>query len=252
MMRDFVTLLRRELRRFLILPNQTIVPPILTAVLYIMIFGFSLGSRINTIQGHPYIVYILPGLIMMGVINSGYSNSTTSLFIARYENFIQDLLVSPLSYLKMVSAYILSSMTRGLIVGTLTLAVSYVLLDVPLYAPGIMVTFLVLTAATFGAFGILVGLWAERWDHMAIFLNYLITPLVFLGGVFYDVQSLPSPWYQVSLFNPLFYMVDGFRYGMLGTSTLSPWVSGSVLVALLFLGTSLSLYLFKIGWKLRD
>lgn len=252
MMRDFVTLLRRELRRFLILPNQTIVPPILTAVLYIMIFGFSLGTRINTIQGHPYIVYILPGLIMMGVINSGYSNSTTSLFIARYENFIQDLLVSPLSYLKMVSAYILSSMTRGLIVGILTLAVSYVLLDVPLYAPVIMVSFLVLTAATFGAFGILVGLWAERWDHMAIFLNYLITPLVFLGGVFYDVQSLPSPWYQVSLFNPLFYMVDGFRYGMLGTSTLSPWVSGSVLVALLFLGTSLSLYLFKIGWKLRD
>lgn len=251
-MRDFYTLLRRELRRFLSLPNQTIIPPILMTILYILIFGFSLGDRIKPIQGHSYIVYILPGLIMMGVINSSYSNSTTSLFIARYENFIQDLLVSPLSYVKMVTAYILSSMTRGMIVGLLILGVSFFMLDVVIYSPALMLLYMILTSATFGAFGILVGLWAERWDNIAIFLNYLITPLVFLGGVFYSVKSLPSPWREVSLFNPLFYMVDGFRYGMLGISYVSPLTSATVLLSLLIAGTSLSMYLFKIGWKLRD
>ncbi len=251
-MSDFFTLLRRELRRFLSLPNQTIVPPILTTVLYILIFGFSLGDGIDRVQGHPYIVYIFPGLIMMGVINSGYSNSTTSLFIARYENFIQDLLVSPLSYAKMVSAYIIGAMTRGVLVGILTIGAGYFLIDAPFFNPFIMLIFMILTSATFGAFGVLVGLWAERWDNMAIFLNYLITPLVFLGGVFYDVKTLPSPWKEISLFNPLFYMVDGFRYGMLGTSTVSPWASGGIVISLFFLGSGIAFYLFKIGWKLRD
>lgn len=251
-MRDFWTLLRRELRRFLILPNQTIVPPILMTVLYILIFGYSIGSKIEPIQGHPYIVYILPGLIIMGVVNSGYSNSTTSLFIARYEDFIQDLLVSPLSYVKMVMAYILSSAARGMIVGVLTLAVGYVLILPPIHSPLLMLFYMLLTSATFGAYGILVGLWAERWDNMAIFLNYLITPLVFLGGVFYSIRSLPSPWQEVSLFNPLFYMVDGFRYGMLGTSSVSPWLSACILLGLLTFGVLIALYLFRIGWKLRD
>lgn len=251
-MRDFVTLLRRELRRFLILPNQTIVPPVLTTILYILIFGFSLGSSIKPVQGYSYITYILPGLIMMGVINSGYANSTTSLFIARYENFIQGLLVSPLSYFKMVTAYVLSSMARGLIVGILTLLVSYFFLELPLFSPVLMMFFMLLTSATFGSYGLLVGLWAERWDNIAIFLNYLITPLIFLGGVFYSVKTLPSPWREVSLCNPLFYMVDGFRYGMLGTSAVSPWFSAGMLSILLVVGLSIALHLFRIGWKLRD
>jgi ABC-2 type transport system permease protein len=238
--------------RFLKLPNQTIIPPILTAILYILIFGYSVGFRIESIRGYSYVVYIIPGLVMMGVMTSAYSNSTTSLFIARYENFIQDLLVSPLSYIKMVAAYILSSAARGLIVGSLTLLVSLFLTTLPLTAPFVMVFFMIMAAATFGAYGILVGLWAERWDHIAVFQNYLITPLIFLGGVFYNIQQLPSPWRQLSFFNPLFYMVDGFRYGILGVSAVSPWVSGSVLMVLLIIGTSISMYLFRIGWKLRD
>jgi ABC-2 type transport system permease protein len=249
---DFITLLRREMARFLKLPNQTIIPPILTAILYILIFGYSVGFRIESIRGYSYVVYIIPGLVMMGVMTSAYSNSTTSLFIARYENFIQDLLVSPLSYIKMVSAYILSSAARGLIVGTLTLLVSLFLTTLPLTAPLVMLFFMVMAAATFGAYGILVGLWAERWDHIAVFQNYLITPLIFLGGVFYNIRQLPSPWQQISFLNPLFYMVDGFRYGLLGVSAVSPWISGAVLMALLVTGTAISMYLFRIGWKLRD
>lgn len=251
-MTDFWTLIHRELKRFLMLPNQTIFPPILTAVLYILIFGYSIGSNIQKVEGYPYIVYIIPGLIIMGVINSGYSNSTTSLFIARYEHFIQDLLVSPLSYLKMVGAYIISSTTRGVIVGSLTLLASIILVDVPLQYPFLIVLFMILTAATFGAFGILVGLWAERWDNIAVFLNYLITPLVFLGGVFYSVDVLPTPWDTVSLFNPMFYMVDGFRFGMLGTSYVHPMVSLCVILGLFLSGLGISLYLFRIGWKLRE
>lgn len=251
-MRSFWTLTRRELRRFLSLPNQTIFPPVLTALLYILIFGYSIGSQIRHMNGFPYIVYILPGLIMMGVVKSGYSNSTTSLFIARYENFIQDLLVSPLSYLKIVGAYIIGATTRGLIVGLLSLTVGLLCVDLPVAHPFATLLFLTLTAATFGAFGLLVGLWAERWDNIAVFLNYLITPLIFLGGVFYSLESLPPFWQRVSLFNPLFYMVDGFRYALLGVSDVSPLISLAV-ISFLFLSTSgIALHLFRIGWKLRD
>jgi len=248
----FWTLTRRELRRFLSLPNQTIIPPILTAVLYILIFGYSIGSRIREIEGFSYIVYILPGLIMMGVVTSGYSNTTTSLFIARYEEFIQDLLVSPISYFKMVTAYIIGATVRGTLVGSLTLTVGLLLVDVPVEHPAVMAVFMVLTSATFGAFGMLVGLWAERWDNIAVFLNYMITPLIFLGGVFYSVRSLPSPWREISLCNPLLYMVDGFRYGMLGTSDVSPLFSFLLLLALFAVTLGTALYLFRIGWKLRD
>ncbi len=252
MMTDFFTLVRRELRRFLSLPNQTIFPPVLTAVLYILIFGYSIGSQIDMIQGYPYIVFILPGLIMMGVINAGYSNSTTTLFVARYEYFIQDLLVSPLSYLKIVGAYIIGAVTRGTIVGFLTLIVGMLLVDLPLYSPFLMLVFVLLTAATFGSFGLLVALWAERWDNIAVFLNYLITPMIFLGGVFYSIENLPPLWQKVSLFNPLFYMVDGYRYSMLGVSDVSPLFSLAILTGLFITLASLVVYLFKIGWKLRD
>lgn len=248
----FWTLTKRELRRFLTLPNQTIFPPVLMAFLYILIFGYSIGGSIREMQGHPYITYILPGLIMMGIINAGYQNSTTSLFIARYENFIQDLLVSPLSYLKIVVAYIIGATTRGVIVGVLSTLVGYLLIDVYAHSIPFLLIFMVVTAATFGAFGILVGLWAERWDNIAIFLNYVITPLVFLGGVFYSIKTLPPIWQKVSMFNPIFYMVDGFRYGMLGTSDVSPYLSLSVTTGLFVVLTSIAFYLFKIGWKLRD
>lgn len=251
-MTDFWTLTKRELRRFLSLPNQTIFPAVLTALLYILIFGYSIGGSIREMQGHSYITYILPGLIMMGVINAGYSNSTTSLFIARYENFIQDLLVSPLSYMKIVVAYIIGATSRGVIVGILTTIVGYLLVDVYIHSILAMIAFLVMTAATFGAFGILVGLWAERWDNIAVFLNYIITPLVFLGGVFYSVKTLPPTWQKVSMFNPIFYMVDGFRYGMLGTSDVSPLLSLAVTCGLFLVLISLAFYLFRIGWKLRD
>ncbi len=250
-MQDFFTLVRRELRRFLSLPNQTIFPPVLMTILYILIFGYSLGDDIREIAGYPYVVYILPGLIMMGVINSGYANSTTSLFIARHEDFIQDLLVSPLSYLKIVSAYIIGATTRGLIIGFLTLGVSLFFIDIPVNHPLAMLFFMTLTAATFGSFGLIVGLWAERWDNIAVFLNYLITPLVFLGGVFYSLDNLPSPWRDLSKFNPLFYMVDGYRYSLLDYSEVNPWLSFGIIFCLFILSTGLALQLFKIGWKLR-
>lgn len=255
-MTSFWTLTKRELLRFLGLPNQTIIPPVLTAFLYILIFDFALGSRIREIQmggsTFSYVVFILPGLIMMGVINSGYSNSTTSLFIARYENFIQDLLVSPLSYLKIVSAYIIGATVRGLIVGVLTLVVGMFLVPTPIKFPVLMLSFMILTSATFGSFGILVGLWAERWDNIAVFLNYLITPLVFLGGVFYSIESLPGRWQTLSMFNPVFYMVDGFRYAMLGVSDVSPQFSFGILTALFLINSMVAMHLFRIGWKLRD
>ncbi|MFB6356744.1 MAG: ABC transporter permease [bacterium] len=255
-MRGFWTLTKRELRRFLTLPNQTIFPPVMMAILYILIFGYAIGKSIDKIaiggQTFPYLVFILPGLIMMGIINSGYSNSTTSLFIARYEHFIQDLLVSPLSYLKIVTAYIIGSTVRGVIVGSLSYVVAWIFVDFYMHSLPFVVLFMVISAATFGSFGILVGLWAERWDNIAVFMNYLITPLVFLGGVFYSIDSLPGIWKELSMFNPIFYMVDGFRYGMLGVSDVSPYRSLAVLLAMFVILTGFAFHLFKIGWKLRD
>ncbi len=247
----FLTLLRREIRRFIVLPNQTVVPPLLNAALYVLIFGYALGTRIREIDGVPYILYIFPGLVMMNVVNGAYANCTTSLYIARNELFIQDLLVSPISYMEMVLAYILGGALRGFLVGLLTLLLGYAILGVHLHSPGATIFFLAVSALTCAAFGNIVGLWAERWDHVAIFLNYVITPLVFLGGVFYSVRMLPPFWMTANLLNPVFYIVNGFRYGILGVNDISPLASGLVGIGLFAILLSVAVTLFRRGYKLR-
>ncbi|HET6374305.1 MAG TPA: ABC transporter permease [Candidatus Polarisedimenticolia bacterium] len=247
----FLTLLRRETYRFIVLPNQTLVPPLISATLYIMIFGYAMGPRIGLVNGVAYSAYIFPGLVMMNVVNGAYANTTTSLFIARHELFIQDLLVSPLSYLEMVLAYTLGGAIRGILVGTLTLGLGYALLGVHVHRIWATLFFLAISALTYAAFGNIVGLWAEQWDHVAIYLNYVLTPMVFLGGVFYSIDALPAAWRTVSLFNPILYTVDGFRYGILGVADVSPARCG-LLGLTLFAGLFLvSVVLFRRGYHLR-
>jgi ABC-2 type transport system permease protein len=247
----FLTLLRREIYRFVSLPNQTIVPPMISSLLYVLVFGFAIGSRISSVAGTSYILYIFPGLVMMNAINGAYANTTTSLFIARHELFIQDLLVSPLSHFEMVLAYTLGGAVRGMVVGLSTLAVGYLVLGVHLHAMGATLFFLALSSLTFAAMGNIVGLWAERWDDVAICLNYLVTPLVFLGGVFYSIEMLPAPWRTASQLNPIFFLVNGFRHGILGVDDASPALSaaaGLVLFCALF---SIAVTMFRRGYKLR-
>jgi ABC-2 type transport system permease protein len=247
----FLTLLRREIYRFIILPNQTLIPPILNAALYILIFGYALGTRIREISGVPYILYIFPGLVMMGVVNGAYMNTCSSLFIARNEFFIQDLLVSPISYWEMVLAYTLGGAIRGFLVGLLTLLTGFTFLGVHLHNPAALLFFLFFSAVTAAAFGNIIGLWAEQWDHVAIYLNYVITPLVFLGGVFYSMEMLPSWWAYVHFFNPIFYIVNGLRYATLGVTDISPLACAAVTLALSGTLFGVAVELFRRGWKLR-
>ena len=247
----FLALLRREIHRFIVLPNQTLIPPLVNALLYVLVFGYAIGSQIKDIGGASYIVFIFPGLVMMNAVNGAYANTTTSLFIARHELFIQDLLVSPLSYLEMVLAYTLGGAVRGFLVGMLTLGVGFAILGVHIHHVGATLFFLAISALTYAAFGNIIGLYSERWDHVAIYQNYVITPMVFLGGVFYSLSMLPASWQRANLLNPIFWTVNGFRYGILGITDVSPWQCAAFGIALFGVLFSISVVLFSRGYKLR-
>jgi len=247
----FLALLRREIYRFTVLPHQTLIPPLVSTALYVVIFGFALGSRIREIAGVGYVVYIFPGLVMMAVINGAYQNSMVSLFISRNEMFIQDVLVSPLSYWEMSLAYTLGGALRGFIVGGLTLAMGYALLGIRVADFGVTLFFLLISSLTYAAFGNLVGLWAQRWDHVAMTLNYIITPLVFLGGVFYSIEMLPGAWREANLLNPIFYTVNGFRQGILGITEFDTRTCALVSAGIFAVMFALSVHLFRRGYNRR-
>lgn len=248
----FWTLTRREVTRFLSLWKQTLFPAVLTPLLYILIFGEALGSRIRLIDGFPYTEYILPGLAMMGVITSSYANSSSSLFMARHEGYIDDVLIAPMSYWEIVLAYTIGAMVRGLAVGAAVLLVGLVFADLPMTHWVATAAFMIAVSALLSCAGLIMALWAESWDHVMLLLNFVITPLVFLGGVFYSIQMLPPFWRAVSLFNPIFYMVNGLRYGVLGVADASPWGSfllSATLAAGLFGWT---VRLFRTGYRLKS
>jgi len=228
-----------------------LVPPFISALLYIAIFGYSIGSRISSIEGVSYLQYIFPGLMMMGVINSAYMNTSSSLFMSKYMGNIADILTSPLSYFEMVAAMTLGGMARGLIVGVITLFTGFLLMDVQVDNYLIVGFFLFFVSAIFSQLGLITGLIAEKFEHLGIFQTYLITPLVYLGGVFYSTSMLPPLWAKVSLFNPILYMVNGLRFGMLGVGDIELSTAMlTVIISTVVLG-SINLYLFKIGYKLR-
>jgi ABC-2 type transport system permease protein len=248
----FWTLLRRETGRFLVLWKQTVLPPILSSVLYILIFGYSLGARIREIHGYPYTEFILPGLAMMGVMNAAYSNSSSSLFMAKREYYLNDILIAPISYWETVLAFMTGAMLRGILVGIVILATGLALADLP-WTHGLYVAaFLVLVSALLSCLGLLMGLWAQSWDNIMLLINFFITPLVFLGGVFYSIDMLPHFWKTLSHFNPLFYMINGIRYGVLGVADASPRFSLLLTAALTAIAFAATVRLFKAGYRLKS
>jgi ABC-2 type transport system permease protein len=247
----FWTLLHREMGRFLVLWKQTVLPPIISSVLYILIFGYSLGSRIREIDGYPYTEFILPGLAMMGVMNAAYSNSSSSLFMAKREYYLNDILIAPISYWETVLAFMAGAMVRGIVVGAVILATGFVLADLPWVHASYIVAFLVLVAALLSCLGLLMGLWAQSWDNIMLMINFFITPLVFLGGVFYSIDMLPGFWKTLSHFNPLFYMINGIRYGVLGVEDASPLFSLLLTAGLTAIAFAVTVHLFRIGYRLK-
>jgi ABC-2 type transport system permease protein len=223
---------------------------VLTTLLFVLIFGYSLGSRIREIEGFSYIAFILPGLATMGVITNSYANTSTSLYMARMDRSIENILASPLSHLQIVTAFVVGGLIRGVIIGVVTLTISLLCVKMPVPHVGWSLLVIVLSSVIFSSLGIISALWAESWDHIATFTNFLITPFVYLGGVFYSIKMLPPFWHQVSLFNPIFYAVDALRWAILGWGDLPFWVSMTVLGTASVLSFGACLLLFRIGYKL--
>lgn len=247
----FRTLVAREIVRFLSVFSQTIFPPVVSSFLYIFIFGFSLGTRIQEIQGVPYLVFLIPGLLMMYIIEGSYANTSSSLFISRWANNIEEILVTPLSYFEMVLAILIGGLARSMVTATGVYLVSLIFVQFEIAHPWVVFYFLIFVSLTFSSAGMIVALFAEEFEHLTIMTTFVITPLVFFGGVFHSVSMLPEPLQWLTTFNPMFYMVNGMRFGMLGASDVPVWQSMAVifmLFTLLFMGT---VYLFRIGFKLR-
>ena len=248
----FWSLADREVRRLLRVWKQTLVPPIITSLLYILIFGYSLGSRITEIGGVSYLSFIFPGLIIMGVISASYANSSASLYISKFAGNIQELLVAPISYMSIIGAICLSCLVRGVIVALGTIFIGSFFAGLTISNIFVIVTVMVLTSLLFGLAGIVTALWAQSFDQMNVFAVFVVTPLTYLGGVFYSIDMLPSFWKTVSLFNPIYYIVDAFRYGFLGISYSPVWISLLVLLGLTTLFFFWATYLFRIGYNVRS
>jgi ABC-2 type transport system permease protein len=245
------TLLYKETLRFWKVGFQTVGAPVLTAVLYLLIFGHVLEGRVEVYPGVGYTSFLIPGLVMMSVLQNAFANSSSSLVQSKITGNLVFLLVTPLSHHAWFAAYVGASVLRGLVVGAGVFAVTVWFAPPSFAEPWWIIVFAALGAGLMGALGVIAGLWAEKFDQMAAFQNFIIMPLTFLSGVFYSVHSLPAFWQTVSHLNPFFYMIDGFRRGFFGQSDVSPWLSLGI-VAISFAAVSaITLRLLATGYKLR-
>lgn len=250
-MRGFWTLFCKELLRFWKVSIQTVAAPVLTALLYLVIFAHALEGRVRIFEGVPYASFLVPGLLMMSVLQNSFANSSSSMIQSKITGNIVFMLLAPLSYLELFCAYVLASMVRGLAVAACMLAVALWFVELRIASPLWVLAFCLLGASLAGALGLLAGVWSEKIDQLAVFQNFVIMPLTFLSGVFYSIHSLPAFWQAVSHANPFFYMVDGFRYGFFGVSDFPPVASLAVVGASLFGVSCVTLWLLKSGYKLR-
>ena len=251
-MTGWQTLLFKEIARFWKVAFQTVAGPVLTAMLYLLIFGHALEAHVKVYDAVSYTAFLVPGLAMMSVLQNAFANSSSSLIMSKVMGNLVFLLLTPLSYWNWFVAYVGASVVRGLVVGLGVFAVSLFYTDLSLVAPLWAVAFAVLGSALMGALGVIAGLWAEKFDQLAAFQNFIVMPMTFLSGVFYSIHSLPPFWQRVSHFNPFFYMIDGFRYGFFGISDVSPWLSLSVVASALALVSIIAIALLKSGYKIRS
>ena len=245
------TLLYKEILRFWKVSFQTVAAPVLTAVMYLLIFGHVLEGRVSVYGQISYTAFLIPGLVMMSVLQNAFANSSSTLIQSKIMGNIVFLLLTPLSHWAWFAAYVGSAVARGLIVGLGVFVVTVWFSPPNFVAPLWILVFAVLGAALLGALGLIAGLWAEKFDQMAAFQNFVIMPMTFLSGVFYSVHSLPPFWQTVSHLNPFFYMIDGFRYGFFGVSDNSPWISLAVVTTAWLLVSAIALNLLRIGYKIR-
>ena len=250
-MQGFATLLHKELLRFVKVSFQTVAAPIITSLLYLMIFAHVLEDRVKVFDSVGYTAFLVPGLVMMAVLQNAFANSSSSMVQSKITGNIVFVLLPPLSHLEIFAAYVLASMVRGVVVGSGVFVVTVWFTHLSFAHPAWILVFAVLGSAILGTMGLIGGIWADKFDQIAAFQNFIIMPLTFLSGVFYSVKSLPGFWQTLSHLNPFFYMVDGFRYGFFGQSDVSPTTSLAVVVATLLLAAGTALRMLHTGWRIR-
>lgn len=248
---SLLTLLNKEVQRILRIWLQTMLPPVITMCLYFVIFGRLIGSQIRSINGFSYMEFIVPGIIMIAVISNSYSNVVSSFFSAKFQRSIEELLVSPTPSSIIIIGYICGGMTRGLIVGLLVTICSLLFSRLNIHSVGIVFIFVVLTSAVFSLAGMLNGIFAKKFDDISIIPTFVLVPLTYLGGVFYSISMLPEFWQVVSKFNPILYMINGFRYGFLGISDISVSVGLGILIVFILVLFFINLYLIRKGIGLK-
>lgn len=241
----FYTLLKKEILRFLSVAVQTLVTPVITASLYLLVFGVSLGSQIELYPEISYVQFVVPGLVLMGVVNNAFANTSSSIFFSRYIGNIVDLLVTPLTATQFLCAFTLAAMIRGLLVGAMVMLVSLMFTDIPWTNPLSAAGMILLASFLFAQFGIIAGIYSNTFDNISMYTNFLILPLIYTGGLFYPVSHLPPIWQTISHLNPLTYLIDGFRQSLVGVGSTPLWLD--FLVA-----CSISLALFVWAWRITS
>jgi len=245
------TLLAKEIRRFMRVPGQTLLSPLVSTSLYFVVFGYSLGGGGRMVHGMPYLHFIVPGLVFLGMANNSFLNTSSSMFMMKMQQTIIDLLVAPMGAGEMLFGFIGGGMVRGLGVGLLTWLVAALFTGFELAHAFATVLFLLLGSYVFAVLGLLAAIWADKFEQINFFPTFVMLPLTFLGGVFYSVMDLPEPWHTISLFNPIVYMVEGLRYGMLGVSTLSNVLGAGILTVVGAAATGLAVIALRTGYKLK-
>jgi ABC-2 type transport system permease protein len=245
------TLFVKEVRRFARVPGQTLLAPVITTVLYFVVFGWSLGGRLQEIGGVPYGRFIVPGLVALGVVTNTYANTSSSLFVMKLQGTVVDLLVSPLGYGQVLGAFVAAAVVRGLLVGGVTFCVAGLFAGFEVAHPLVALALILLAAVLFAALGLVTAIWASSFEQVNFVPTFFITPLTFLGGVFYSLDMLPPAFRRATLANPIFYMVDGVRFGIIGVSDASPWKGAALLAALAAAALAAAYGLLRSGYRLR-
>ena len=248
----FYTILSREIRRFTRIWPQTLLPPAVTMTLYFIIFGNLIGSRIGQMDGFDYMQFITPGLIMMAVITSSYANVVSSFFSMKFQHSIEELLVSPVPNQIILAGYVFGGMARGLGIGVIVTLVSLAFTHLQIHNLLMVVVTVFLTSALFALGGFINAMLATKFDDISIVPTFVLTPLTYLGGVFYSINLLPDFWRAVSMINPILYMVNGFRYGILGVSDVNPFVSLGMILLFIVVLAAVALYLLHRGKGIRN
>jgi ABC-2 type transport system permease protein len=246
------TLFAKETRRFLKVPGQTLAQPVVTTTLYFLVFGYALGGRVREVDGIPYIRFIVPGLILLTLTQNAFLNTSSSMFIAKLQGTIVDLLVAPLAVGDLMLAYLGAAVLRGFMTGGLVWLIAGLFTGFEVVRPLWVLAYVSLIAIAFASIGLTVAIWSDKFEQLNVIPTFILTPLTFLGGVFYSAHMLPKPWDTVTRFNPILYMVEGLRFGFLGASTTSPWLGLAITGGVAAIATTLAARMFQTGYKLRS